>query len=69
VASVPAQLASVLGPQVQPYLISWMKYDPAKEIAKLEQPILVVQGTTDTQVDDGTLVSGVTSFVESLGGL
>ncbi len=53
VADVPPELASVLGPAVQPYIISWMKYDPAKEIAKLTQPILVVQGDTDTEVDVG----------------
>ncbi|MDQ6827099.1 MAG: alpha/beta hydrolase, partial [Candidatus Eremiobacteraeota bacterium] len=35
---------------VQPYLISWFKYDPAQEIAKLRVPILIVQGTTDLQV-------------------
>lgn len=35
---------------VQPYIISWLKYDPQKEIARLEIPILIVQGTTDIQV-------------------
>jgi pimeloyl-ACP methyl ester carboxylesterase len=51
VASVPSQLASVFDPSVQPYLISWMRYDPAAELAKLSGPVLIVQGTTDTQVD------------------
>ena len=37
-------------PSVQPYLISWFKYDPAKEIAKLKIPVLVVQGSTDFQI-------------------
>jgi hypothetical protein len=36
---------------VQPYLISWMKYVPAHEIAKLKMPVLIIQGTTDIQVD------------------
>jgi fermentation-respiration switch protein FrsA (DUF1100 family) len=31
-------------------MMSWMKYEPAKEIAALSVPILVVQGTTDLQV-------------------
>lgn len=44
-------LQSLFRPSVQPYLISWFKYDPAKEIAKLKMPILVVQGTADIQVD------------------
>jgi fermentation-respiration switch protein FrsA (DUF1100 family) len=35
---------------VQPYLISWFRYDPARWIAPLTVPILVVQGTTDLQV-------------------
>jgi pimeloyl-ACP methyl ester carboxylesterase len=32
------------------YLISYFKYDPAKEIAKLSIPVLIAQGTTDIQV-------------------
>lgn len=35
---------------VQPYLISWFKYTPSAEIAKLTIPILILQGTTDMQV-------------------
>ena len=31
-------------------MISWFKYDPQNEIAKLDIPILIVQGTTDIQV-------------------
>jgi uncharacterized protein len=46
-----AQLAAILfRPSVQPYLISWLKYDPALELAKLKTPSLVIQGTTDVQV-------------------
>ncbi|MET0623768.1 MAG: alpha/beta hydrolase [Pyrinomonadaceae bacterium] len=36
-------------PSVQPYIISWLKYDPAKEVAKLSMPVLVAQGTHDVQ--------------------
>ncbi|HEX8502291.1 MAG TPA: alpha/beta hydrolase [Pyrinomonadaceae bacterium] len=36
-------------PSVQPYLISWLKYDPAREAAKLSAPVLVIQGTHDFQ--------------------
>jgi fermentation-respiration switch protein FrsA (DUF1100 family) len=35
---------------VQPYLISWFKYDPALEIAKLRMPVTIIQGTADVQV-------------------
>lgn len=50
VAEVPPFLAALFRPSVQPYLISWFRYDPAVEIAKLEQPVLIIQGTTDIQV-------------------
>lgn len=50
VTSVPAELNLLLRPSIQPYMISWLRYDPAKEIAKLRIPVLLVQGTTDLQV-------------------
>lgn len=50
VADAPPELAVLLRPSVQPYLISWFKYDPAAEIAKLRVPIAIVQGTADVQV-------------------
>ena len=58
VTDVPAPLMALFHPSVQPYLMSWLKYDPAKEIAGLSMPILVIQGTTDLQVsvDDAKLL-------------
>lgn len=50
VDSVPPMLAVLFRPSVQPYLISWLRYDPAREIAKLSTPVLIAQGTTDMQV-------------------
>lgn len=48
---LPAQLVTQLfRASVQPYLISWFAYNPAQEIAKLSVPVLIVQGTTDLQV-------------------
>jgi len=44
------QLATLFRPSVQPYLISEYHYDPAKEIAKLTIPVLIVHGSTDIQV-------------------
>jgi uncharacterized protein len=35
---------------IQPYLMSWFKYDPQEELAKTTLPALVIQGTTDFQV-------------------
>ncbi len=48
--ALPAELQSLFHPSLQPYLISWFKYDPAKEIAKLKIPATIVQGTADVQV-------------------
>lgn len=59
VSKVDPSLVSLYRPSVQPYMISWMKYDPAKEISKLKIPVLIIQGTTDIQVsvDDAKLLS------------
>ena len=46
----PFFLKTLFRPTVQPYLISWFKYDPSVEIKKLKVPCLVIQGTTDIQV-------------------
>ena len=43
-------LYSLFRPSVQPYLISWIKYDPQVEIKKLTIPVLIIQGTNDIQV-------------------
>lgn len=48
--NIPQMLYSLFRPSVQPYMISWFKYDPQKEIAKLDMPILIAQGTTDIQM-------------------
>ncbi len=48
--SIPSYLNALFRPSVQPYLISWFKYNPQTEIAKLEKPVLIIQGTTDIQV-------------------
>ncbi|KAA3438354.1 alpha/beta hydrolase [Rufibacter hautae] len=50
VPEVTPMLASLFRPSVQPYLISWFKFDPQVELAKLKIPVLVVQGTADLQV-------------------
>jgi len=50
VKRINPMLLSIFRPSVQPYLISWMRIDPAVEIGKLSIPILIAQGTTDIQV-------------------
>jgi len=50
VAEVNPNLNMLYRPSVQPYMISWFKYDPAIELPKLQIPVLIIQGTTDIQV-------------------
>ena len=50
VPAVSAELAAQYRASVQPYLMSWFKYDPAAELAKVTGPVLVIQGTNDLQV-------------------
>jgi len=50
VTTVPKALHSLFRASVQPYMISWFRYDPAKEVAKLQVPVLIVQGSTDIQI-------------------
>jgi pimeloyl-ACP methyl ester carboxylesterase len=49
VESVPPALYVLFRPSIQPYMISWLRYDPAKELAALSVPMLIAQGTTDIQ--------------------
>jgi len=59
VQNVPPQLYFLFRPSVQPYLISWFRYDPAVEISRLTVPTLVIHGTTGTEVpvSDATLLA------------
>src|ERR1022692_3325240 len=41
VESVPPALAVVFRSSVQPYVISWFHYDPARELARLKMPVLI----------------------------
>lgn len=43
-------LYSVFRPSIQPYIISWMQYNPVDELKKLTCPVLVLQGDQDIQV-------------------
>ena len=50
IEDVPPMLQALYRPSVQPYLISWMKYDPSIEIKKIKQPTLIIDGDKDLQV-------------------
>ena len=48
--AVSPDLYALFRPSVQPFLISYFKYDPTVIIATIDRPILIIQGTTDIQV-------------------
>lgn len=50
VSDIPNALQPLFNASVQPYLQSWMKYDPAAEIARLKIPALIIQGDRDIQI-------------------
>jgi len=52
VENVPQNLYALFRPSVQPYMISWFKFNPQEEIKKLNIPILILQGTLDIQVSE-----------------
>jgi uncharacterized protein len=49
-------LKSLFRESVQPYLISWIKYNPQDEIKKISIPILIINGTKDLQVSSSDAV-------------
>ena len=50
VKDYPKDLEMLFRPSVQPYLISMFKPDPAKLMAALDVPVLVVDGAADAQI-------------------
>ena len=53
VTDVPPELQALFRPSVQPYMRSWMAYDPAAELAKVTAPVEIIQGRRDLQVTVG----------------
>ena len=47
----PPALASIFDSSVQEFMMSWMKFDPAKLIKSLKIPVLIINGTKDLQVE------------------
>ena len=47
---VSADNAPLFRPSVQPFLLSVFAIDPAKELAKLKLPVMLVRGASDIQV-------------------
>ncbi|MFJ7978897.1 alpha/beta hydrolase [Lysinibacillus xylanilyticus] len=50
VKNVSPELQSLFRSSIQPYMISWLKYNPASALAKVNSRVLILQGTTDLQV-------------------
>lgn len=49
-ADIPPLLQQVFHPSVQPYLSSWMRYDPRESIRRVTQPVLILNGDNDIQI-------------------
>lgn len=46
----PDNLKTIFRVTVQPYMTSWLKYVPSEVFAKLTMPVLILQGSTDIQI-------------------
>jgi len=50
-SNYPPALQSVFDVSIQPFMITWMQYNPSEELVKLDCPILILNGTKDLQVE------------------
>ncbi len=48
----PEIFSNMFNPSAQKFLASWIKYNPSAEIAKLEIPVLIINGTRDLQIHE-----------------
>lgn len=48
----PPALASIFNKELQPFMSSWMQYNPQEEIKSLTIPVLILNGTKDLQVSE-----------------
>ncbi len=55
VENVSQDLMQLFAPELQDFLISWIKYNPTEELQKLDIPMLFINGSTDIQVDESEL--------------
>ena len=64
--NVSDALAPVFRKEIQPYLVSIMKYDPVMELRTLDIPILILQGTSDLQISvkDAELLASASNKAE-----
>lgn len=50
VTDIPANFQFLFRESAQPYLISWIQFDPSVEISRLDIPVVVIHGTRDIQI-------------------
>ena len=50
VSKVNPFLVSIVGPDIQPFMESWMVYNPKELIKNVKIPVLILNGTRDRQV-------------------
>jgi pimeloyl-ACP methyl ester carboxylesterase len=48
--NIDPKIYAIARPDIQPYLMSWFRYSPARELKKAKVPVLILQGTNDIQV-------------------
>jgi len=48
----PRALESIFNLETQPFMMSWMSYNPQEEIRDLEIPVLIINGNKDLQVSE-----------------
>lgn len=48
--NIDITLYFIAKPSVQPFLMTWMRYEPLRAIKATKAPILIIQGTNDLQV-------------------
>jgi pimeloyl-ACP methyl ester carboxylesterase len=48
--NIDPKIYAIARPDIQPYLMSWFRYSPTKELKKAKVPVLILQGTNDIQV-------------------
>lgn len=50
IENVDPMLMSIFNKPTQPFILSWMKYNPSEEIKSVKLPILILNGSKDLQV-------------------
>ncbi len=51
-ADYPEALESIFSLDLQPFMANWMSYEPAKAMAEVKVPVLIICGTKDLQVSE-----------------